>query len=140
MAGANPYVTAADYELPTQPYQITILYEGEPHVITVDPARLPYERSGLPGSVLDICLGHDIPLEHTCGGVIACSTCHVIVKEGLDTCNEPTDDELDQLEEAPGVTLKSRLGCQCVPNGSTNVIIEVPRWNRNAVKETPHEH
>jgi 2Fe-2S ferredoxin len=139
MAGSNPYINAPDYALPTQPYQITVIYEGESHVLTVDPKDLPYERSGLPGSILDICEGHDIPLEHTCGGVVACSTCHVIVKEGLESCNEATDDELDQLDEAPGITAKSRLGCQCVPNGSRNIIVEVPRWNRNAVKETPHD-
>lgn len=139
MAGNNPYINIPDYQLPTQPYQITIIYEGEPHVLTVDPKDLPYERSGLAGSILDICEGHHIALEHTCGGVVACSTCHVIVREGLETCNEATDDELDQLEEAPGITAKSRLGCQCVPNGTKSMVVEVPRWNRNAVKETPHD-
>lgn len=139
MAGSNPYLNVAEYELPETPYQITIIYEGEPHVFTVDPKEIPYERSGLPGSILDICEGHHIALEHTCGGVVACSTCHVIVREGLESCNEATDDELDQLEEAPGLTIKSRLGCQCVPNGTSNVVVEVPRWNRNAVKEVPHE-
>jgi 2Fe-2S ferredoxin len=64
----------------------------------------------------------------------------VIVKEGWNSVNEATEDEEDQLEEAPGLTLKSRLGCQCVPNGTQDVVIEVPGWNRNAVRETPHEH
>ncbi len=139
MAGTNPYLDQATYELPKIAYQITVIYEGEPHVLTIDPRHIPYERSGLPGSILDICEGHDIPLEHTCGGVVACSTCHVIVREGLSSCNEATDDELDQLEEAPGITAKSRLGCQCVPNGSQTMVVEIPRWNRNAVKETPHD-
>lgn len=139
MAGTNPYVNIETPPLPTRPYQITILFEGEPHVLTVDPRHLPYDRSGQVGSILDICEGNDIPLEHTCGGVVACSTCHVIVREGMESCNEPTDDELDQLEEAPGQTIKSRLGCQCVPNGTVNVIVEIPNWNRNAVKETPHD-
>lgn len=138
MAGNNPYIDIPEYELPQQPYQITIIYEGEPQVLTINPKDIPYERSGLPGSILDICEGHDIPLEHTCGGVVACSTCHIIVREGMDTCNEATDDELDQLEEAPGLTSRSRLGCQCVPNGTKDIVIEIPRWNRNAVKETPH--
>jgi 2Fe-2S ferredoxin len=138
MAGTNPYLKPAEYEKPTKPYRLTILSEGETHTFTVDPREIPYERSGLPGSILDICEGHDIPLEHTCGGVVACSTCHVIVREGLESCNDATDDELDQLEEAPGLTYRSRLGCQCVPNGSADVVVEIPRWNRNAVKETPH--
>src|SRR2546422_8290911 len=46
------------------------------------------------------------------------STCHVIIHEGLESCNQPTDAELDQLDEAPGLTPKSRLGCQCVPDGT----------------------
>jgi len=139
MAGNNPYIDTPEYVLPRAPYKITIIYEGVPHELTVDPREIPYERSGLPGSILDICEGHDIPLEHTCGGVCACSTCHVIVRQGLSTCNEATEDEEDQLEEAPGLTINSRLGCQCVPNGTADVVIEIPRWNRNAVKEMPHD-
>lgn len=138
MAGVNPYIKQVQVAKPTRPYEITIIYEGEPHTFTVHPDEIPYDRSGQPGSILDICEGHEIPLEHTCGGVVACSTCHVIVKEGMKSCNEATEDEEDQLEEAPGLTSRSRLGCQCVPNGSMNVIVEIPRWNRNAVKETPH--
>ena len=139
MAGSNPYINTPEFEKATQPYEVTIIYEGEPKTFTVDPKDIPYERSGLPGSILDICEGHHIPLEHTCGGVLACSTCHIIVREGENACNEASDDELDQLEDAPGNTAKSRLGCQCVPNGTASVVIEIPRWNRNAVKETPHE-
>lgn len=139
MAGSNPYIDIPAYELPKNSYQITIISDGEPHVFTIDPKSIPYERSGLPGSILDICEGHHIPLEHTCGGVCACSTCHVIVREGLESCNASTEDEEDQLEEAPGITSRSRLGCQCVPNGTRDFVIEIPRWNRNAVKEVPHE-
>ncbi len=60
-------------------------------------------------------------LDHACGGVCACSTCHVIVKEGLESCNEATDAEFDELDEAPGITPKSRLGCQTVPDGTTDI-------------------
>src|SRR5262249_9685944 len=76
--------------------------------------------------------------DHACGGVCACSTCHVIVREGLESCNEATDDELDMVEEARGVTTESRLGCQCVPNGTCEVIVEIPMWNRNLVSEDDH--
>ena len=92
----------------------------------------------LPGSILDISEAAGVELDHSCGGVCACSTCHVIVREGLASCNEPTDDELDQLEEARGVTIESRLGCQCVPNGTCDVVIEIPGWNRNLVREESH--
>jgi 2Fe-2S ferredoxin len=139
MAGTNPYIAPATVQKPRQTYKITIRSEGETHELEIDPSRVPFGRTGLPGSILDICEGNDIHLEHTCGGVCACSTCHVIVRQGLSSCNEATDDELDQLEEAPGITMNSRLGCQCVPNGTIDVVVEVPQWNRNAVKETPHD-
>ena len=100
--------------------------------------KLPYGRHGLPGSILDLSEAAGVELDHSCGGVCACSTCHVIVREGLKSCNEPTDDELDQLEEARGVTIESRLGCQCVPNGTCDVVIEIPGWNRNLVREESH--
>ena len=58
------------------------------------------------------------------------------MKEGLDSCNEGTDDEFDQLDEAPAITLQSRLGCQCVPNGTKNLVVEIPALNKNLVKES----
>lgn len=140
MAGTNPYIKNADIALPERKYRITFRLKetGEERVVEVDPDQIPYQRTGLPGSILDIALGHDIEMEHTCGGVCACSTCHSIVRQGLSSCNEATDDELDQLEEAPGLEMSSRLSCQCVPDGTSDLIVEVPSWNRNAVKEAPH--
>lgn len=138
MAGNNPYIEKAHFTPAVKPFRVTIIHDGEEQVVEVHPEKIPYGRAGLPGSILDICEGHHIELEHTCGGVCACSTCHVIVREGGESCNEADDDELDQLEEAPGITVQSRLGCQCVPNGERDIIIEIPAWNRNAAKETPH--
>lgn len=140
MAGKNPYIKNADIALPERKYLITFRLKetGEERVVEVDPEQIPYQRTGLPGSILDIALGHDIEMEHTCGGVCACSTCHSIIRQGLNSCNEATDDELDQLEEAPGLEMNSRLSCQCVPDGTTDLVVEVPSWNRNAVKEAPH--
>jgi len=140
MGGVNPYIEKAEFELPTKPYRVRFLLgeNGEEELVEVDPAKLPYDRSGLPGSILDIALGHGIEIESTCGGVCACSTCHVILREGYEACNEANDDELDRVEDAPGNTLKSRLGCQCVPDGSSDVVVEIPGWNRNAVKEEHH--
>jgi 2Fe-2S ferredoxin len=127
-------------KLPTRKYRVTFRLEesGETREVEVDPARIPYQRTGRPGSILDIALGNGIEIEHTCGGVCACSTCHSIIKEGLASCNEESDDELDQLEEAPGITVQSRLSCQCIPDGTSDIVVVVPAWNRNAVKETPH--
>ena len=45
------------------------------------------------------------------------------------------DDELDMIDEAPGVTTESRLACQCIPNGTQDLVVEIPAWNRNLVKE-----
>jgi 2Fe-2S ferredoxin len=67
--------------------------------------------------------------------VCACSTCHVYVTEGSETCSKATDDEEDMLDEAPAVTPESRLSCQAVPNGRKNLVVIVPKWNRNNVKE-----
>jgi 2Fe-2S ferredoxin len=133
MAGKNPYIARAAAELPTKKYRLTLLPSGK--VVEVDPARIPYGRTGEPGSVLDIALTNGVEIDHACGGVCACSTCHVIVRQGLESCNEATDDELDMLEEARGVTLESRLSCQCVPNGTCDVVVEIPGWNRNLVQE-----
>lgn len=140
MAGTNPYIKEVEAKLPTRKYRITFVEKdsGEVHEVDVDPGRIPYGRTGRPGSLLDIALSHHIEVEHTCGGVCACSTCHSIVRQGLASCNEATEDEEDQLEEAPGLTVQSRLSCQCVPDGTMDLVVEIPAWNRNAVKETPH--
>lgn len=136
MGGVNPYIEKAEVELPTKPYTITyILPDKTVQQVQVDPGKIPYGPTGLPGSILNIALGNGIDLEHACGGVCACSTCHVIVKQGIESCNEGTDDEFDQLEEAPVLTLQSRLGCQCVPNGTVDLVVEVPAVNKNLVKE-----
>jgi 2Fe-2S ferredoxin len=133
MGGTNPFIQDTETRLPTRKFTITFQPEGQR--VEVDPARIPYGRDGKPGSILDIALAHDIDLDHACGGVCACSTCHVLVRQGLETCNEATDDELDQLDKAPGLETCSRLGCQCVPDGTRDMVVEIPNWNRNLVGE-----
>ena len=114
MGGSNPYIEKTQYTPATKKFKVTFVREGK--TVEVDPEKVPYAREGLPGSILDIATGFHMGLDHACGGVCACSTCHVIVHEGLESCNEPTDAELDQLDDAPGLEMKSRLGCQCVPD------------------------
>ena len=84
-------------------------------VIEFDPAKAPFQHDGRPGSILDVLLGHGVPLEHACGGSCACTTCHVVVKPRQQT-SSPTaeEDEEDMLDKAPGLTPTSRLGCQAV--------------------------
>lgn len=106
-----------------------------PENITIDydPATMPYSDHGLQGSLLDIALNYGVHLEHACGGSCACTTCHVIVKAGDQNLSEMEDDEADRVETAAGLTLHSRLGCQCVVRGDVTVLI--PDWNRNYVSE-----
>lgn len=89
-------------------------------------------------NILDLALDHDIQLEHTCGGVCACSTCHVYITEGMDHLSEAEEDEEDRVEEAPNLKIYSRLSCQAVIQEEGPIEVKVPAWNRNAVKETPH--
>jgi 2Fe-2S ferredoxin len=136
MGGENPYIEQAKYVLPTKKYKINFIRQGT--IVEVDPEKIPYGHDGLPGSILDISQGAHMGLDHACGGVAACSTCHVIVREGLQSCNEVSDAELDEIDEAPGSTPKSRLGCQCVPDGSQDLVVEIPEWNKNYAKEADH--
>ncbi|MEW6324351.1 MAG: 2Fe-2S iron-sulfur cluster-binding protein [Nitrospirota bacterium] len=92
--------------------------------IEVDEADYPYGDHGLGGSLLDIALKHNIRLEHNCGGNCACTTCHVIVKEGVENLSKMQADEEDRLDMAEGLTLTSRLGCQAVVRG--DVVVEIP--------------
>jgi ferredoxin, 2Fe-2S len=136
MSDRNPYIDAADAPLPTRPYTITFIDEQKRrHAVQVDPTRMPYDQHGRPGSILEIALGNKIEIDHACGGVCACATCHVIVREGLDACSPASEAEEDQLDEAYGLTAQSRLACQCIPNGTRDLIVEIPSWNRNLTRE-----
>lgn len=76
-------------------------------------------------SILDVAINHDVPLAHACGGFCACTTCHVIVKTGLDRLSEMEEEEEDRLERVPvGLTLQSRLGCQAKVHGDVTVEIQ----------------
>ena len=74
-------------------------------------------------SILDAALNHGVDLEHNCGGNCACSTCHVIVREGMDHLSERSEEEEDQLDDAEGLTLTSRLACQAKISGPVIVVI-----------------
>ncbi len=133
MGGTNPYLEKQDIPKAEKPYKVTFMPMNV--VVDVDPAKVPYGDTGLEGSILDIAMKHGVNIDHACGGVAACSTCHVYVKQGIETCNEASDAEQDQLDNAPAVRFNSRLSCQSVPNGKADVVVEIPGWNRNAVRE-----
>jgi 2Fe-2S ferredoxin len=92
--------------------------------VEVDDAEFPYGDHGKPGSILDIALKNNISLEHNCGGNCACTTCHIIVRSGAENLSEMEEDEEDKLDQAPGLTPYSRLGCQSVVSG--DVVVEIP--------------
>jgi 2Fe-2S ferredoxin len=85
-------------------------------------------------SILDNLLEHDVDVEHACEKSCACTTCHVIVREGLDSLLPSTEDEDDLLDRAWGLTPQSRLSCQAIVQ-DTRLVIEIPRYTINQVKE-----
>jgi 2Fe-2S ferredoxin len=87
-------------------------------------------------SVLDGALAHGIPLDHACGGVCACSTCHVIVRVGFASLAPASEREEDMLDNAPFLQATSRLGCQVEVRA--DLVVEIPAMNRNLVSEGRH--
>jgi 2Fe-2S ferredoxin len=89
-------------------------------------------------TILHAAMEQGLAIDHACGGVCACSTCHVKITKGRECFSEASEDELDQLDEARDVSLDSRLGCQArllrPPPGGV-VEITIPTWNVNAIRE-----
>ena len=73
-------------------------------------------------SILEVALKNDINLHHNCGGVCACSTCHLYVETGADFLEELSDKEEDFIDRAVSPKLSSRLGCQCLLNDGSGVV------------------
>lgn len=78
-------------------------------------------------SILEVALKNDIELHHNCGGVCACSTCHIYVNKGESYLEELSEKEEDFIDRAVSPKINSRLGCQCVLNdGSGEVEVTLP--------------
>ena len=90
-------------------------------------------------SILELALAHGIDLDHACGGVCACSTCHVKIVAGADLLTQASEEEEDQLDSARDLGLSSRLGCQAhiqaIPDGGGTIDVQIPSWNINLVQE-----
>ena len=122
--------------------KIRVIFEsGEPEqIIEFNPADAPFQHDGQPGSILDVLLGRDIHLEPACGGNCACTTCHVIVKQGFNKLSEASEQEEDLLDKAPGLTPTSRLGCQAVlDDPNAELVILIPRYTINQISESRDE-
>ncbi|MGZ5220503.1 MAG: 2Fe-2S iron-sulfur cluster-binding protein [Chitinophagaceae bacterium] len=97
--------------------------------------KFKFEQRGLvpltldnvePGqTLLEIALKNDIELHHNCGGVCACTTCHLYLEKGMESIDEISDREEDYIDRAVNPTLNSRLGCQCLLLDDGEGVIEV---------------
>lgn len=85
-------------------------------------------------SICDALLDNKIDVEHACGKVGACTTCHVIVRSGLSSLGDASEDEEDMLDRAWGVEAHSRLSCQAIV-ADADLTVEIPRYSINHAKE-----
>lgn len=104
---------------------------------------LPHQELCPEGAVIEartgesICqnlLEHDIALEHACEMSCACTTCHVVVREGFASLEPAEELEEDLLDKAWGLEPNSRLGCQAIV-GNIPLVVEIPRYSINMAKE-----
>lgn len=85
-------------------------------------------------SIIDAALNQGIEIEHACGKVCACTTCHVIVRKGYNSLNAPDEKEEDLLDRAWGLESESRLSCQAIV-ADEDLEIEIPKYTINQVSE-----
>lgn len=86
-------------------------------------------------SVCDALLENDIEIEHACEKSCACTTCHIIVREGLESLNEAEEKEEDLLDRAWGLEANSRLSCQAIV-AEEDLVVEIPKYTINQVSES----
>ena len=104
-----------------------ILFEFED--LSIAPVEVENAEEGY--SILEITEDHDIHLNHNCGGVCACSTCHVYIESGEEFLEEISDKEEDFIDRAINPRLESRLGCQCIILDQDAVIkVTIPDQSR----------
>lgn len=85
-------------------------------------------------ALIDVLLDNGIELDHACGKVCACTTCHVVLREGFSSLEAAEDLEEDLLDKAWGLEPTSRLSCQAKV-GSKDLVVEIPKYSINMVKE-----
>ncbi len=93
------------------------------------------EIEAAPGeSICEALLEHGVAIEHACEMSCACTTCHVVVREGFASLGEPDESEEDLLDRAWGLEPTSRLSCQAILKRE-NVTVEIPKYSINHAKE-----
>ena len=85
-------------------------------------------------SICDNMLEHEIDIDHACEKACACTTCHVIVREGYKSLEAPEEKEEDLLDKAWGLEPYSRLSCQAIV-GDTDLVVEITKYSINMAKE-----
>ena len=85
-------------------------------------------------TVLDVALKNGISIPHACEKSCACTTCHLVIREGFDSLDESDELEDDMLDKAWGLESESRLGCQAVIRDE-DLVVEIPKYNLNIVNE-----
>jgi 2Fe-2S ferredoxin len=91
----------------------------------LEPATIENVEAGL--TLLEVALMNDIDLHHNCGGVCACTTCHLYIEKGMDFVEEISDREEDFIDRAANPRLNSRLGCQSLLNeGEGTIEVTLP--------------
>jgi 2Fe-2S ferredoxin len=85
-------------------------------------------------SICEALLDNNIQIEHACDMSCACTTCHVIVREGYESLNQADENEDDLLDRAWGLEPQSRLSCQAIL-GQKDLVVEIPKYSINHAKE-----
>ena len=111
--------------------QIVVL----PHIEVCPEGAVIDAKAGM--SVCDALLGTDVEIEHACEKSCACTTCHVIVREGFNALPPSEELEDDLLDKAWGLEPNSRLSCQVIL-GNDDLVIEIPKYTINMAKEGKH--
>ena len=109
---------------------VTVLHTSDPHR---DAVNLP---SIAGKSLLEALLAGGIALEHECGGKLACATCRVIVREGLEILSPAHEEELDMLDTAGVAQRGARLACQAIAAGG-DLVIEIPLVETRPIAALP---
>lgn len=103
-----------------------------PHAEICPEGKVVEVDSGV--SVCDAALANGIEIEHACEKSCACTTCHVVVREGFDSLGEPDELEEDLLDKAWGLEPESRLSCQAIVD-EEDLVVEIPKYTINQVSE-----
>ena len=85
-------------------------------------------------TICDVALNNGIKIEHACEKSCACTTCHVYIRQGIETIDESSENEDDMLDKAWGLEPDSRLSCQA-KIGEDDLVIEIPKYTINMVSE-----